>query len=347
MKAGLVGFPQTGKTTLFEALTGQTAAPGSSSRAAKSGMGVVRVPDERVTRLSAMYHPKKTTYAEVVFVDTPRSKATPSGLDAGMLQAVAEADALVVVLCGFADAGSAALNPERELQDFEAELILSDLGAVERRLERLAKTRDSDREKAVLERCLALLGAGSALRHLALSPDEEKAISSFAFLSRRPLLLVLNTSERDMGAPLPAGLAAIAEASGAKLLAVCAAVEAEIARLPEADQADFLASMGIDEPASARLIRSAYALLDYVSFFTVGEDEVRAWTVRRGSPAPRAAGRVHSDIERGFIRAEVMSYDEFIEAGSEARMKALGRFRVEGKDYVVEDGDIINFRFNV
>jgi GTP-binding protein YchF len=347
MKAGLVGFPQTGKTTLFEALTGQPAGASGSARSAKSGLGVVRVPDERVTRLSALYHPKKTTYAEVVFVDTPRSKATPSGLDAAMLQAVAEADALVVVLRGFTDLGGAASNPERELQDFEAELILSDLGAVERRLERLAKTRDSDREKAVLERCLERLGAGSALRHLELSPEQEKAVSSFAFLSRRPLLVVLNTSEKDVGAPPPPGLAALAQASGAGLLAVCAAVEAEIARLPEEDQADFLASMGIDEPASARLIRSAYTLLDYISFFTVGEDEVRAWTVRRGSPAPRAAGRVHSDIERGFIRAEVMSYDEFIEAGSEARMKALGRFRVEGKDYVVEDGDIVNFRFNV
>jgi GTP-binding protein YchF len=347
MKAGLVGFPQTGKTTLFEALTGQTAAPSGSNRTAKSGLGVVRVPDERVTRLSGLYRPKKTTYAEVVFVDTPRSRATPSGLDASILQAVAEADALVVVLRGFADTGSAAPNPERELQDFEAELILSDLGAVERRLERLAKTRDSEREKAVLERCLEPLGAGSALRHLELCPDEEKAVSSFAFLSRRPLLVVLNTSEKDVGAPLPPGLATLAQASGARLLDVCAAVEAEIARLPQADQADFLASMGIDEPASARLIRSAYALLDYISFFTVGEDEVRAWTVRRGSLAPRAAGRVHSDIERGFIRAEVMSYDEFIEAGSEARMKALGRFRVEGKEYVVKDGDIVNFRFNV
>jgi GTP-binding protein YchF len=347
MKAGLVGFPQTGKTTLFEALTGQPTAASGSTRTAKSGLGVVRVPDARVARLSGVYRPRKTTYAEVVFVDTPRSKATPSGLDAAMLQAVAEADALVVVLRGFPDLGGAAPNPERELQDFEAELILGDLGAVERRLERLAKTRDSDREKAVLERCLERLGAGSALRHLELSPEQEKAVSSFAFLSRRPLLVVLNTSEKDVEAPLPAGLTTLAHASGARLLAVCAAVEAEIARLPEVDQADFLASMGIGEPASARLIRSAYALLDYISFFTVGEDEVRAWTVRRGSLAPRAAGRVHSDIERGFIRAEVMSYDEFIEAGSEARMKSLGRFRVEGKDYVVQDGDIVNFRFNV
>lgn len=347
MKAGLVGFPQTGKTTLFEALTGQHAGAPGASRTAKSGLGVVRVPDERVTRLSGMYHPKKTTHAEVVFVDAPRSKTTPSGLDAGMLQAASEADALVVVLRGFCDLGGSASSPERELQDFEAELILADLGAVERRLERLAKTLDSDREKAVLERCLEVLGSSRALRHLELGAEEEKAVSSFAFLSRRPLLVVLNTGENDVAAPLPAGLVALAEQSGAGFMAACAALEAEIARLPQADQAEFLASMGIDEPASARLIRSAYALLDYVSFFTVGEDEVRAWTVRRGSLAPRAAGRVHSDIERGFIRAEVMSYDEFIEAGSEARMKALGRFRVEGKDYVVEDGDIINFRFNV
>jgi ribosome-binding ATPase len=346
MKAGLVGYAQTGKTTLFNALTGQSAQTGGGQKA-KSNLGVIKVPDERVERLTAIYRPRRKVPAEIVFVDVPGPRTKGGGLDGPTIQAVQEADALVVVLRGFEGGDGSAPNPVRELADFEAELILNDLGVVERRLERLAKERGGERQKMVLERCLAALNAEQSLRRVDLSPEDEREISSFAFLSRRPLLAVLNTAEADVGRGVPPELIESARGRQIEVVDVCAAVEADIATLAPEEQAEFLAGMGIQEPASARFIRAAYASLDYISFFTVGEDEVRAWTVRRGSKAPKAAGRVHSDMERGFIRAEVMTYDEFIPVGSEARMKELGKLRVEGKEYVVLDGDILNFRFAV
>jgi ribosome-binding ATPase YchF (GTP1/OBG family) len=226
-------------------------------------------------------------------------------------------------------------------------LILNDQIVVERRLERLVKEKGHEREQAVLTKCLAVLSDGRSLRQAGLSSDDDREITSYAFLSLRPVLVVLNVSEADAAKELPAEFLASCADKRLEGISVCASVEAEISSLPKEEQGDFLGSMGIAEPASARLIRAVYHLLDYVSFFTVGEDEVRAWNVYRGDKAPRAAGRVHSDIERGFIRAEVMKYDEFIAVGSEARMKDLGKMHVEGKEYVVQDGDILNFRFNV
>jgi GTP-binding protein YchF len=347
MKAGLVGYAQTGKTMLFNALTGQNVQTGGGGKA-KSNLGVIKVPDDRLMRLSAIYKPKKTVPAEVLFVDVPGPKSKGSGLDSATIQALQEMDALVVVLRGFPNLEGTAPQPARELADFEAELVLNDLVVVERRLERLAKERSSnERQKAVLAQCLEQLNAERALRHLTLSAEDEKELSSFTLLSRRPLLAVVNGTEADAAKSLADDLVEACRSRHVEVVGICAAMEAEIATLPPADQPEFLASLGITEPASARLIRAAYALLDYISFFTVGEDEVRAWTVYRGSKAPKAAGRVHSDIERGFIRAEVMSYDEFIVVGNEAKMRELGKFRVEGKEYVVKDGDIVNFRFAV
>jgi ribosome-binding ATPase len=346
MKAGLVGYAQTGKTTLFNALTGQNVQTGGGGKA-KSNLGVIKVPDERLTRLSAIYRPRKTVPAEILFVDVPGPKSKGSGLDGITIQALQEMDALVLVLRGFTSLEAVAAQPARELADFEADLILNDLVVVERRLERLAKERGSERQKAVLGRCLEQLNADRPLKLLDLAAEEEKEITSFSFLSRKPLMAVLNTSEADAANPVPANVIDAGRERQIEVIGVCASLEAEIAALPNADQAEFLASLGITEPASARLIRAAYTLLDYVSFFTVGEDEVRAWTVYRGSKAPKAAGRVHSDIERGFIRAEVMAYDEFIPVASEAKMRDLGKLRIEGKEYVVQDGDIVNFRFAV
>jgi ribosome-binding ATPase len=346
MKAGLVGYAQTGKTMLFNALTGQNVQTGAGGKA-KSNLGVIKVPDERLTRLSAIYKPRKTTPAEVLFVDVPGPKSKGSGLDSATIQALQEMDALVVVLRGFPSLEGTAPQPARELADFEAELVLNDLVVVERRLERLAKERSNDRQKAVLTQCLEHLNAERALRHLTLSAEDERELSSFTLLSRKPLLAVLNGTEDDASKPLADDLVAACRARQVEVVGVCAAMEAEIATLPPADQPEFLASLGITEPASAKLIRAAYALLDYISFLTAGEDEVRAWTVYRGSKAPKAAGRIHSDIERGFIRAEVMSYDDFIAVGNEAKMRELGKFRVEGKEYVMKDGDIVNFRFAV
>jgi GTP-binding protein YchF len=348
MKAGLVGYSQTGKTTLFNALTGQQAQTGGAGRGGKPNLGAVKVPDVRIDALSAIYAPKKTTYAECIFVDVPGPRTKGSGLDSATLQALQETDALVLVLRGFDALDGTKSDPVRELSDFEAELILNDLGNVERRLERMKKQPGTTpQEKAVLEKCLPVLNDGRALRSLELDAAEENAVSSLAMLSRRPLLVVLNRSEADATAPVPGELLTAAKQRGIDAIGVCATLEAEIAALPKDEQKEFLAGMGIDEPASARVIRGAYTLLDYISFLTAGEDEVRAWPVRRGSAAPKAAGKVHSDIERGFIRAEVMTYGDFIQVKSETKMKELGKLRVEGKDYVMQDGDIVNFRFNV
>jgi GTP-binding protein YchF len=346
MKAGLVGYAQTGKTTLFNALTGQNVQTGGGGKA-KSNLGVIKVPDERLARLTAIYKPRRTVPAEVLFVDVPGPRSKGSGIDGVTIQALQEMDALAVVLRGFPALDGAPAQPIRELADFEAELILNDLAVIERRIERLAKERSNDRQKAVLTQCLDHLNTERALRHLELPVEDEREIFSFAFLSRKPLLAVLNTTEVDIVKPVAADLVAAGHERALEVVSVCAALEAEISALPAEDQADFLAGLGITEPASARLIRATYALLDYISFFTVGEDEVRAWTVYRGSKAPKAAGRVHSDIERGFIRAEVMAYDEFIPVANEAKMREIGKMRVEGKDYVMRDGDIVNFRFAV
>ncbi|MEI7892166.1 MAG: DUF933 domain-containing protein [Myxococcales bacterium] len=347
MKAGLVGYAQTGKTTLFNALTGLTAQTGAAGRGSKANLGVIRVPDARIDKLSSIFKPRKTIYAEVHFVDVPGPRAKGSGLDAATIQALQGVDALAVVLRGFPSEDGTAADPIRELADFDTELLLNDQIVIERRLERMKKEKGREREQAALEKCFAELGAERALRGFSLPADEERELASYSFLSRRPLLAVVNVPEADAASAVAEPLAKAAAARGVEIVSICASIEAEIARLPTAEQADFLASMGIAEPAAARFIRGAYKLLDYVSFFTVGEDEVRAWTIRRGDKAPRAAGRVHSDIERGFIRAEVMPCDVFVEVGTEAKMRDLGKLRVEGKDYVVHDGDIVNFRFNV
>ncbi len=346
MKAGMVGYAQSGKTTLFNALTGQQVQTGAG-RVGRTNLGTVKVPDIRLDELARIYKPRKTVYAEVVFVDVPGPRTKGSGLDSATLQALQETDALVLVLRGFDAPDGSAPDPVRELSDFETELILNDLGNVERRIERMKKTPASPQEKSALDKCHPALSEGHSLRGVELDPAEETALASLSLLSRRPMMAVLNRPESEAVAPLPEALVRACAERRIELLAVCSTLEAEIAALPKDEQREFLTSMGIEEPASARVIRSAYKLLDYISFLTAGEDEVRAWPVRRGSSAPRAAGRIHSDIERGFIRAEVMRYDEFIQVKNEARMKELGKARVEGKEYVVQDGDIVNFRFNV
>ncbi len=331
---------------MFNALTGQGAQTGAG-RGTKANLGVIKVPDLRVDKLSAIFKPRRTVYAEMTFVDLPGPRGKGVGLDSATIQALRETDALALVLRGFSGLDGEEANATRELADFESELILNDQIVVERRLEKMRKERGHEREQAVLEACLEVLSAGRPIRTMDLAPEQEREIVSYAFLSQRPLLAVINTTEQDVAKPLAADLEQAAKERRIELMSVCALIEAEIAALPQEDQAEFLTSMGLQEPAAARFIRKAYHLLDYISFFTVGEDEVRAWTTRRGDKAPRAAGRVHSDIERGFIRAEVMKYDEFMLVGSEAKMKETGKLRIEGKEYVVQDGDILHFRFNV
>jgi ribosome-binding ATPase len=346
MKAGLVGYSQSGKTTLFNALTGLH--KGGGGGRAQVNLGVIRVPDPRIAALAALFKPKKTTLAEMHFVDVPGPAGKGTGLDAEALKALAGVDAFCLVVRGFPPADGTPADPERELRDFDAELVLHDLGVVEKRLDRLRKEgHKGTGEFHELERLHVQLDGGSPLRLMRWSDAEEKELVHFGFLSRRPLLAVVNVGEDAAASLPPAAVERAARERGCEVLSLCAAVEAEIAELAPAEQPEFLASLGLAEPAQARFIRAAYHLLDLISFFTVGEDEVRAWPIRRGDRAPRAAGRIHSDLERGFIRAEVVHYDDFITLGSESKARHEGKLRLEGKEYVVQDGDILNFRFAV
>ncbi|HET9596199.1 MAG TPA: DUF933 domain-containing protein [Anaeromyxobacteraceae bacterium] len=345
MKAGLVGYSPSGKTTLFDALTGQHK-HGAAARAVN--LGVIKVPDPRIDSLSAIFKPKLTTYAEMHFVDVPGPSKKGSGLDADALRALAEVDAFCLVVRGFSGFDGTPGDPERELGDFDAELVLHDLGLVEKRLERLSREhKQGSSEHHELERLHAHLDPGQPLRRMRWTEAEENELAHFSFLSRRPMLVVVNVPEEQAAAAPPAAVLTASKERGCEVLSLCATIEAEIADLPPSDQPEFLASLGLAEPVRARFIRAAYHLLDLVSFFTVGEDEVRAWPIRRGDRAPRAAGRIHSDLERGFIRAEVMHYQDFMAAGSEAKARHDGKLRLEGKEYVVQDGDIMNIRFAV
>lgn len=346
MKAALVGYAQTGKTMLFNALTGQRATTGIS-RSDKANLGVIKVPDPRVDALVKMYKPKRTVYADVQFVDVPGPRTKGTGLDGQMLQSVREVDALTLVLRGFTDIQGDTANPLRELRDFESELVINDQIVVEKRLERLQKENAAGIEKETLQACLETLSEGKPLRLMPTRPEQLPVLASYGFVSRRPILAVLNVSEDQASDPTPPELLEAGTELGMQVMSVCAALEAEIALLAPEEQGEFLQSIGLEEPASARFLRHVYHLLQYISFFTVGADEVRAWTTHQGDYAPQAAGRVHSDMQRGFIRAEVMKYDELMEAGSEQKLKERGKLRVEGKTYQVQDGDILNFRFNV
>jgi len=346
MKVGLTGFPGAGKTTVFNALTGLHAA----SAGPGLNLGVIKVPDARVDALAAIYQPRKTTYAEVSFVDFPPARSAPERrtvLDAATVAQLRDADALVEVVRGFPDVAGAPPTPAGDLESFAAELVLADLAVIEKRLERLKKEKGHERERTLLERLAPSLEAGTPLRTLGLAPEERALLAGFAFLSLRPLLVVLNVPETEAAAPIAAEVAARARAEGAEAMALSARLEAEIAELELADRDAFLADLGLAESARARFIRASYALLDLISFLTTGEDECRAWPIRRGTTALKAAGKVHSDIERGFIRAEVIAYDEFMRLGSEAKCREAGKLRLEGKDYVVQDGDIVHFRFAV
>ena len=357
MKIGLVGLPKSGKTSLFNLLTGASVATSSFGGArAEMHSGVARVPDERVDRLTRLFKPKKTTLASFEVVDLAGiSKGDREGLDAKEFRS---ADALLHVVRAFTDPAGTAPNPKGDIADLETELILADLEVVERRLERLEasikkKRTDTDvKEQAILQRLKPALESETPIRGAQLSEDDARALRGFTFLSQKPILHCLNLSEKelDRGRTLVEsfGLSEIAGRAGTGVGWVSAVIEAEVSQLAGEEQAAFLADLGLAEPAIRRVLRDCYALLGLLSFFTVGEDEVRAWSVPRGTRAQDAAGAIHSDIARGFIRAEVVGYDELIAAdGSMAAVREKGQFRLEGKDYIVEDGEICHFRFNV
>jgi GTP-binding protein YchF len=343
MKIGLVGYPGSGKSTVFGALTGQEVATGYGS--GKANLGTVKVPDDRVDALAAMFSPKKTTYAEVTFSDLAGGHG--DSIDRAMLNAMREVDALCQVVRAFPDELGSPPSPADEILGLEIETILADIEVVERRIERLAKDRSNPRELEVQHKLLAHLEAEKPLRNLELSDAERKLLSGFRFLSTKPLLLVLNVPEDQAAETADPEIAALAAERDLGLIVLSAQVEMEIAMMEPADQAEFLESLGLEAPARIRFLRAAFELLDLISMLTYGEDECRAWPIRRGTPAPRAAGKIHSDIERGFIRAEVVRWEDLVELGSEARCREAGVLRVEGKDYIIRDGDAVHFRFNV
>jgi ribosome-binding ATPase len=350
MKIGLVGFPGTGKTTVFNALTGLSAETGYGAARGKTNLGVVKVPDARVAALSAMYKTKKTTYAEIAFSDVAAGPASAEGqgLDEKTLAAMREMDALCQVVRAFPAPSGEAPQPLAEAKNFEVEMNLSDLILIEKRLERMKKEKGKPGEQELLEKLKAQLDGGLPLRRLKdLSAADLVALSGYRFLTLKPLLLVLNVTESDSAKPAPADLEAHARESGLGLVVLAGAIEMDIAQMSPEEQKEFVASLGLTEPAAGRFIRAAYALIDLISMLTAGEDECRAWPIRAGTTAQKAAGKIHSDIERGFIRAEVMRWDDLVKLGSEAKCREAAKLRLEGKEYVVTDGDVINFRFNV
>lgn len=346
MKFGLVGFAGSGKTTLFNAVTGLDAPVGYGGEVRH---GAARVPDPRIDALSRIFRPRKTTYATINFRDVPGDHgAGGQVLSPATLQRIRDQEALCLVLRDFANpALTGGPDPMGDLEAFGAECVLADLGIVERRLDRARKERADSREIAAFETMTEALAAGRPLRLLSPAELHRGFLQGYGLLTDLPLLVAVNRDESRVAQPLDAALTERIEAEGAAALVLSAQVEAEIARLEPEDQAAFLEEMGLAEPTLARFVRTAYALMDLISFFTTGEDEVRAWTIRRGAGARAAAGRIHSDLERGFIRAEVIPYPVFAELGSEQAVKDAGLLQVEGKEYVVQDGDIVHVRFNV
>jgi GTP-binding protein YchF len=345
MRIGLIGLPGCGRSTVFSALTGLAVETGYGARAGKANIGVVKVPDPRVDALAALFQPKKAVYAELTFSDLGGGPG--EGLDRSVLHAMREVDALCQVARAFVDAAGTAPAPLREIAELETEMILADLEIVEKRVERLRKDRSDPRELALLEPIQAALEQERPLRHIDLSAEERRRISGYGFLTLKPLLLVLNVAEADLARAVPPEIERAAREQGLGLVVLSAQVEMDIAQMPEAEQQEFIASLGLAEPARNRFIRAAYTLMDLVSMLTTGREECRAWPIPRGTPAPQAAGKVHSDMQRGFIRAEVVAWEDLVELGSEARCREAGKLRVEGKDYIVQDGDVIHFRFNV
>src|SRR5271154_4581360 len=356
MKTGIIGLPQVGKTSLFKILTKARLDDRGHSREAH--IGVARVPDERLEKLSALYSPKKTTFASVEYVDVA-AIGQEALKESAFLSSLRNVDALIHVLRTFEDESIphvGTIDPLRDIKNVDFDLIISDLSQVEKRLERLEKdlkskrTPEAEKEHALLLRAKEFLESEKPLRELEMTADERKLIRGFTFLSQKPILYVLNISESTtLGADLEGAVAKykleeIAARPNAGATAICGKVEAELAEMDDEEAAEFLGSYGLTESGLRRLIRKSYELLGLISFFTVGEDECRAWTVPVNSRAQEAAGAIHSDLEKHFIRAETIHWDTLLAAGSEAVARSQGTLRLEGKDYLVQDGDVMHIR---
>jgi len=367
MEVGIIGLPKVGKTTLFNTLTSSHQSTDRYQVSSEVNVAVASVPDPRLSRLRHHYNPKKFTPATVTYVDIPGMKKG-GGAESLDLARLRDVDALAHVVRAFNDPetlhSEGSVDPDRDVEIVDLELILADLDIVSRRIERLDKAQkrglsaDEQRERTLLtEVILPTLEQEQPLRTLELSAEDERRLRGFQLLSAKPLLLVINVDEGALAEecslgslrPRSAGTEADhqKDARYPEVVAVSATIEEEISRLDAEHQEEFLADLGLSEPSLDRVIRASYSLLGLVSFFTVGEDEVRAWTLRDGTHARKAGGAIHSDIERGFIRAEVTAWEDLLNLGSLASCRDQGLLRLEGKEYLVQDGEVVHFRFNV
>jgi GTP-binding protein YchF len=358
MKTGIIGLPQVGKTSLFGILTKAKLSEPAYANPREAHVGVAKVPDDRLDRLASLFHPKKLTHASVEYVDVGAigQDALKESAYIGHLRTV---DALAHVVRAFEDPAIphvGQIDPLRDIKNVEFDLMVSDLGQIEKRLERLEKdlkkmrSPELEKEFDLLNRAKAHLESERPLREMEMIPEDKKRLRGFMFLSEKPILYVLNVSEApELGKELENAvgrfkLSEVASRPSAGATAICGRVEAELAEMSDSDAAEFLSSYGLKESGLVRLIRTTYTLLGLISFFTVGEDECRAWTIPVRTRAVEAAGAIHSDLEKHFIRAETIRWDQLLKAGSETNARARGILRLEGKEYIVRDGDVLHIR---
>lgn len=362
---GIIGLAKSGRTTIFNAATRSNAATGSYSQSSSANVGIVKVPDARLTPLEDMFHPKKLTPAEIKYFDVGASLkggTKDSSFSGELLTQLQNVDALLNVIRAFEDTAiplpAGGLNAERDLTTMNAELIFSDLTIIEKRLNRIGSQMKGakpperaalEREKELMARIKEAMEKDIPARDIELDEEEAKILSGYQFLSSKPVLMVINIGEDDLpkAAEMEAELNGRYGGKNYRVIVMCGKLEAELINMDEAEAAEFRSSYGLKETGLDRTIRASYELLDLISFFTVGPDEVRAWTITRGTIAQKAAGKIHSDIERGFIRAEIVHVNDLLAAGSLAEVRKRGQLRLEGKTYLVQDGDTANFLFNV